>query len=93
MIATGFNSLADDQVGNSPFQRSQPTSKKIQDVQQESLLPELEAETKEQDEALVGVAGARDEEILPLSRFPDQVVSSNQLLELDIPTFIRRQMD
>ena len=93
VIATGFNSLADDQVGNSPFQRSQPTSKKIQDVQQESLLPELEAETKEQDEALVGVAGARDEEILPLSRFPDQVVSSNQLLELDIPTFIRRQMD
>mgnify|MGYP003327036930 FL=1 len=67
--------------------------KKIQNVQQESLLPELEAETKEQDEALVGVAGVRDEEVLPLRRFPDQVVSSNQLLELDIPTFIRRQMD
>jgi len=93
VIATGFNSLADDKVINSPFQRSQPMSKKIQNVQQESLLPELEAETKEQDEALVGVAGVRDEEVLPLRRFPDQVVSSNQLLELDIPTFIRRQMD
>ena len=41
----------------------------------------------------MGVAGVRDEEVLPLRRFPDQVVSSNQLLELDIPTFIRRQMD
>ena len=68
-------------------------SKKIQDPQQESLLPELQDETKEGEEAPVSVAAPRDEEALTQSRFPDHVVSSNQLLELDIPTFIRRQMD
>ena len=96
VIATGFNSLADDRVVNHPLdliQHSQSVSKKIQDPQQESLLPELQDETKEGEEAPVSVAAPRDEEALTQSRFPDHVVSSNQLLELDIPTFIRRQMD
>ena len=96
VIATGFNSLADDRVVNHPLdliQYSQSVSKKIQDPQQESLLPELQDETKEGEEAPVSVAAPRDEEALTQSRFPDHVVSSNQLLELDIPTFIRRQMD
>jgi hypothetical protein len=33
------------------------------------------------------------EEVLPLNRFPERTVSRDQLMELDIPTFIRRQMD
>jgi len=39
------------------------------------------------------VARGRAEPVLPLNRFPEQPVSRQQLVELDIPTFIRRQMD
>ena len=59
----------------------------------EPILPDPQIQIEEEDEALVGVAITSEEEALPLNRFPEQVVSSNQLLELDIPTFIRRQMD
>ncbi len=31
--------------------------------------------------------------VMPLSRYPEQVVTREQIRELDIPTFIRRQMD
>ncbi len=31
--------------------------------------------------------------VLPLGRMPDRTVTRDQLVELDIPTFIRRQMD
>jgi hypothetical protein len=30
---------------------------------------------------------------MPLGRFPERVVTRAQIGELDIPTFIRRQMD
>jgi hypothetical protein len=30
---------------------------------------------------------------MPLGRFPERVVTRGQVGELDIPTFIRRQMD
>jgi len=42
---------------------------------------------------MVGAAVGGSEEVLPFNRFPERMVSSTQLLELDIPTFIRRQMD
>ena len=32
-------------------------------------------------------------EVVPFRRFPERVVTREQLGELDIPTFIRRQMD
>ncbi len=39
-------------------------------------------------------AGAsRSETVLPLTRFPERTVSRDQIEGLDIPTFIRRQMD
>ena len=53
----------------------------------------LQIQIDEEDEALVVASVNGEEEVLPLNRFPERVVSSNQLLELDIPTFIRRQMD
>jgi len=34
-----------------------------------------------------------DPEVAPFRRFPERVVTREQLGELDIPTFIRRQMD
>jgi len=41
----------------------------------------------------IAVSGGADSEIEPLKRFPERVVTREQLGELDIPTFIRRQMD
>jgi len=91
VIATGFDSVKNEKVISSDFQNSKPRSNAIPNP--EPMLPDLQIQIEEEDEALVGVAVASDEEVLPLNRFPERVVSSNQLLELDIPTFIRRQMD
>ena len=91
VIATGFDSVGDGQVISSDFQSSIPMSNTIPNA--EPILPDPQIQIEEEDEALVGAAISSDEEALPLNRFPEQVVSSNQLLELDIPTFIRRQMD
>ena len=57
------------------------------------MLPDLQIQIEEEDEALVVASVNGEEEVPPLNRFPERMVSSNQLLELDIPTFIRRQMD
>jgi cell division protein FtsZ len=37
--------------------------------------------------------GGRTEDVVPLNRYPEHSVSSAQIQGLDIPTFIRRQMD
>ena len=91
VIATGFDSAKNEKGISSDFQNSKPRANTIPNP--EPMLPDLQIQIEEEDEALVGVAVASDEEVLPLNRFPERVVSSNQLLELDIPTFIRRQMD
>jgi hypothetical protein len=41
----------------------------------------------------VAVGGARPAQVLPMGRFPERSVSRDQISGLDIPTFIRRQMD
>ena len=91
VIATGFDSVADEKVIPSTFQRSRPQSKVIQDPG--PMFPELQVQIEQEDEAMVGAAVGGAEEVLPFNRFPERMVSSTQLLELDIPTFIRRQMD
>ena len=91
VIATGFDSVADEKVIPSTFQRSRPQSKVIQDPG--PMFPELQVQIEQEDEAMVGAAVGGSEEVLPFNRFPELMVSSTQLLELDIPTFIRRQMD
>ncbi len=43
---------------------------------------------------VAAVGGGSPEAIdLPIPRFPERVVTTDQIRELDIPTFIRRQMD
>jgi len=37
--------------------------------------------------------GGQEEGVVPFSRYPERVVTREQIGELDIPTFIRRQMD
>ena len=91
VIATGFDSVENEKVVSSDFQNSKPMSNTIPNA--EPMLPDLQIQIDEEDEALVVASVNGEEEVLPLNRFPERVVSSNQLLELDIPTFIRRQMD
>ena len=91
VIATGFDSVENEKVVSSDFQNSKPMSNTIPNA--EPMLPDLQIQIEEEDEALVVASVNGEEEVLPLNRFPERVVSSNQLLELDIPTFIRRQMD
>ncbi len=49
--------------------------------------------TPQRQVASWGGGGASEREVTPLHRPPERVVERNQLGELDIPTFIRRQMD
>ena len=42
---------------------------------------------------LAASGGGAPEPVLPLTRFPERTVSRDQIEGLDIPTFIRRQMD
>ena len=46
----------------------------------------------EQARPVARAAGA-DADVKPFPRFPERIVTKEQLGELDIPTFIRRQMD
>ena len=89
VIATGFDPTPDDNVipGNFRRSRSQP---------QPRVAPAQAAMAQEVEQfetVRMAVGGGGMEEVLPLNRFPKQTVSHAQLVELDIPTFIRRQMD
>ena len=46
-----------------------------------------------QVELRVAAGGGSPETVLTLGRFPERVISREQIEGLDIPTFIRRQMD
>ena len=56
--------------------------------------PVLQPPSVEQVEVrLAASGGGAPEPVLPLTRFPERTVSRGQIEGLDIPTFIRRQMD
>jgi len=89
VIATGFDSAVDEKIIPGNFRGTRPQSQAAAAPVQNPVLemPQF------QEQKRVAVGGGRDEEVLPLSRFPERTVSRDQLVELDIPTFIRRQMD
>jgi cell division protein FtsZ len=58
--------------------------------------PQLRQQAPAQSQPVqrVAVGGGGSEPVdLPFQRFPERVVTTEQIRELDIPTFIRRQMD
>jgi cell division protein FtsZ len=82
VIATGFDSGSENEskVLKPEFKRpAQP------------LRPQVQAQPQRQPIVAVGGGGAQ--QALPLGRMPERVVTREQIGELDIPTFIRRQMD
>jgi len=108
VIATGFDSEADEKVIPGNFRRSRPQphvpAEPVQPVQSPQLpiaQPVLEPPPHqipnhvraEPVEVRMAAGGGSTEPVLPLSRFPERIVSREQIEGLDIPTFIRRQMD
>ncbi len=84
VIATGFdagNEGRDEQVIRPDFRRTAP----VRGSAQASPAP--------QPGRRVAVGGGQDEEVMPFRRPPERVVDRSRVGELDIPTFIRRQMD
>jgi len=82
VIATGFDSEdgAVDQVLRPDFRRQAPA------------MPVVEPRAVEAQQRVAAAVGS-SRGVVPFTRPPERVVTREQIGELDIPTFIRRQMD
>ncbi len=96
VIATGFDSSEEEKVIRPDFTRPRPQAQPQPHVQQKASpwrsQPRI-AQVVAGGSPGGRVGGGRAEPVLPLNRFPERTVTREQLSELDIPTFIRRQMD
>jgi len=99
VIATGFDS-EDSDVLRPEFRRPAATQRQQQTQRPKATqptptpLPPIEREVEAQKQVAVGGgAPISMDPVTPLSRMPSRPVSSREIGELDIPTFIRRQMD
>jgi cell division protein FtsZ len=91
VIATGFDSAEEEKVIRPDFRRARPQP----EPQAEPVAPQVRlpvAQVMGEVEKMAAVGGSA-EPVLPLNRLPEHQVTREQLSELDIPTFIRRQMD
>src|SRR5690606_7331079 len=94
VIATGVDQGEDDKVISGPFVRprterkpvSRPTPAVAEQVPARVEIPRTAP-------SRVAVGGGADEEVVSSMRFPERSVTRAQISGLDIPTFIRRQMD
>jgi cell division protein FtsZ len=92
VIATGF-----DDVIRPDFGRQ--TSSPLPHRQVQSRMEQLTQQAPQQVAAVGGGAfgggalGGGSASVVPLPRPPERVVTREQIGELDVPTFIRRQMD
>ncbi|MBT8338267.1 MAG: cell division protein FtsZ [Gemmatimonadetes bacterium] len=101
VIATGFDSGdGERQVINHDFRRPASTPVRparpraeAQQVRQMDIEAEIHAAPAQQRVAMGGGASIAVGPSQRLSRMPVRPVSSTEIGELDIPTFIRRQMD
>ena len=85
VIATGFDRSQEeeDKVIRPEFSRAPQPKARVQ-------MPVPQAQPARR----VAMGGGTSEMTeLPFNRFPERVVNTEQIRELDIPTFIRRQMD
>ncbi len=103
VIATGFDSGEQErQVINHDFRRqpmavgrATPQQRPASKVRQLDIEGEIRR-THHQTQRQVAVSGGASISVQPapqLGRMPDRPVSCEEIGELDIPTFIRRQMD
>ena len=99
VIATGFDQAEDEKVISGSFLRARTpktarpaTSAKPASAPRASASSD-EVEAPRRAPARVAVGGGASEEVVPLNRFPERTIARSQISGLDIPTFIRRQMD
>jgi len=92
VIATGFDSGEDDKVIPVNFRRPLVQPQPSTQPGQQMIVPPAPVQDMA-DIRVAAVGGGHAEPVLPLSRFPERLVSKDQIEGLDIPTFIRRQMD
>lgn len=96
VIATGFDSVEEEKVIRPDFRRArtQPQPQPQPQAKAEPVARHAPERQIVQEEVRVAAAGGgRPEPVLPLPRFPEHTVTRGELTGLDIPTFIRRQMD
>jgi cell division protein FtsZ len=93
VIATGFDSAEDEKVIPGDFRRPRPQPQPPVQPIHEPVVKEMPVVAQQLETRMVAAGGARTEQVLPLTRFPERTVSREQIQGLDIPTFIRRQMD
>jgi cell division protein FtsZ len=93
VIATGFDSAEDEKVIPGDFRRPRPQPQPPVQPVHERVVTEIPVVAHQLETRMVAAGGARTEQVLPLTRFPERTVSREQIQGLDIPTFIRRQMD
>lgn len=96
VIATGFAGGAEEEQGviRPDFRRQSTPAGRAghQHAPQRRDVRKPEPMTMPQ-RAVAGAGGGGGGSVMPLNRMPERVVSREQIGELDIPTFIRRQMD
>jgi cell division protein FtsZ len=93
VIATGFDSADEEKVIPGDFRRPRPQPQPPVQPVHEPVVTEIPVVAQQLETRMVAAGGARTEQVLPLTRFPERTVSREQIQGLDIPTFIRRQMD
>ena len=86
VIATGFDNVIRPDFGKQAL--SQLPQRNVQPNRQQ--VPQQVPQQVQQQVAAVGGGSAS---VVPLPRPPERVVTRKQIGELDVPTFIRRQMD
>lgn len=105
VIATGFDSEEEREVLRPDFRRPmtqgrvgansrKSESNETRGESEAQIRPQMEMKPEVQKQVAIGGGGSIPvPPVTPLSRMPSRPVSSRSVGDLDIPTFIRRQMD
>lgn len=93
VIATGFETpeYEEEDIIKADFART-PQAQPLQQPVQQPVQPHP-VQVPAAQGRMAAVAGAAEQGVMPFQRFPERVITTDQIRELDIPTFIRRQMD
>jgi cell division protein FtsZ len=92
VIATGFDQAEDEKVISGSFLRAR-APKVARPSEPSEAVTSQDQDMPRRAPARVAVGGCASEEVLSFHRFPERNITRGPIAGLDIPTFIRRQMD
>jgi cell division protein FtsZ len=93
VIATGFDSANDEKIIPGDFRRTRTQPHPPIPPAQEPVVVNIPMMRQAEVREVRAVGGSRTAQVMPLPRFPERPVTREPMAGLDIPTFIRRQMD